>query len=38
MGQNLNTRDGIGVTNAKEIELISKADNTEVLLMEVPMN
>ena len=36
-GQELNERDGLGIMNAEEIELISNADHSEVLLMEIPM-
>ncbi|MBP2831821.1 pirin family protein [Aquimarina sp. U1-2] len=36
-GESLNQRDGIGINNATEISLVADSD-TEVLLMEVPMN
>jgi redox-sensitive bicupin YhaK (pirin superfamily) len=34
----LNKRDGLGIKNGTEITLTTLADNTEVLLMEVPMH
>jgi redox-sensitive bicupin YhaK (pirin superfamily) len=34
----LNKRDGLGIKNGSEITLTSLSDNTEVLLMEVPMH
>lgn len=36
-GQELNKRDGMGVWNTDRIELTSLTDNSEVLLMDVPM-
>ncbi|MBC7846326.1 MAG: pirin family protein [Flavobacterium sp.] len=36
--QNLNTRDGLGVWNTKELTFTSSEDNTEILLMEVPIS
>ncbi|WP_310007665.1 pirin family protein [Flavobacterium granuli] len=37
-GQKLNPRDGLGVWDTKEITITSTEDNTEILLMEVPMS
>lgn len=37
-GQILNTRDGFGVWNTDKLEVKSLSDDTEVLLMDVPMN
>lgn len=36
-GQALNKRDGFGIWNAEKIEIISNSDNTEILVMDVPM-
>ena len=36
-GQQLNTRDGLGITGEKELN-ITADNNSEILLMEVPMN
>jgi len=36
-GQALNKRDGFGIWNAEKIEIISNRDNTEILVMDVPM-
>lgn len=36
-GVELNERDGFGIWNSEEIQITSNSDNTEILLMEVPM-
>lgn len=36
-GQLLNHRDGFGIWNSDKIEITSHADNTEILVMDVPM-
>ena len=36
-GQQLNTRDGAGITGEKELNITADS-NAELLLMEVPMN
>jgi redox-sensitive bicupin YhaK (pirin superfamily) len=36
-GSLLNERDGFGIWDIKNLEVISQADNSEILLMEVPM-
>lgn len=37
-GQQLNKRDGLGVTNVETLNIKADSDNAEVLLMDVPMN
>ena len=37
-GQQLNKRDGLGVTNVETLAIKADSDNAEVLLMDVPMN
>lgn len=37
-GQQLDRRDGIGITDAKHIDVKAGANGAEILLMEVPMN
>lgn len=37
-GQQLNTRDGYGISDIDQLEISSLSDDTELLLMEVPMN
>lgn len=37
-GQELNDRDGLGIWDATEISIKSLSDDSEILLMEVPMN
>lgn len=34
----LNKRDGLGISEAESISLQSKADNSEILIMDIPMN
>lgn len=36
-GQALDTRDGLGITDASKVNLTANEDNAEVLIMEVPM-
>jgi redox-sensitive bicupin YhaK (pirin superfamily) len=36
-GEALNTRDGIGIWNTDSFELIAQENDSEILLMEVPM-
>ena len=36
-GQDLDARDGFGIWNVSELNIISKSDDTEILLMDVPM-
>jgi redox-sensitive bicupin YhaK (pirin superfamily) len=37
-GEELNTRDGFGIWDVEKLNITSKSDNAEILLMEVPMN
>lgn len=36
-GQALDTRDGLGITDTKQVNITANEDNAEVLIMEVPM-
>jgi redox-sensitive bicupin YhaK (pirin superfamily) len=36
--QELNSRDGLGIWDIKELKLTANTENAEILLMEVPMN
>lgn len=36
--QELNSRDGLGIWDIKELKLTASSENAEILLMEVPMN
>ena len=36
--QELNSRDGLGIWDVKDLKLTAKSENAEILLMEVPMN
>jgi len=36
-GQALDTRDGLGITDSKQVNITANEDNAEVLIMEVPM-
>jgi quercetin 2,3-dioxygenase len=37
-GEELNSRDGFGIWDIEKLNMTSKSDNAEILLMEVPMN
>lgn len=37
-GQQLDNRDGLGITNAEEISITSREDDAEILIMDVPMS
>jgi len=36
--QEMDLRDGLGITGTDQIDIIAKEDDAEILLMEVPMN